>query len=462
MTDVSPVPPEEFASALGRLDRDEFAAFVGALWGSEAGVAVDVNGPIVTVGEGTDRQTLLVDPPRSAADEVDTEPDAVVRSDDEPSEDSPERGSEVSVLTPTDLRTRLLYALPSEDAESLCEDFLGLSARSSAYPSVRSGPQEPSGKTAGESPGKTAEQTPSSAVPTSESAELRPTGPTANSVREGPSSPGATATGDTSTGSSVPDSPSSTADQRRSSALATPITPRRIAAVVLVLFVAVGGAVAVGGLSPGDPMSALSGAGDGASGAAAPSSGATATEVEPTTAAPGTSTGAGMEAEAVDGSNTTENDSIDRLKRVVIRGDTTSEDTPVSETVRNTRPAPSCNRSFLLVTQIQTNALRYNDNESDEGIQTIRRFASPTNRRAIDSFSEYREVIYGPTYAALLSWDTVRYEPERLSDDAARVGVVTRENGTVTGRYDFYLQRIDEGEYDGCWMTDAVLTQSSG
>ncbi|MFB6251249.1 MAG: hypothetical protein ABEI27_06120 [Halobellus sp.] len=452
MTDVSPVSPEEFASAVGRLDRDEFAAFIGALRGAEAGVYVEVDGPVVTVHDETDRTSLLAGLPDSAAD-TDRDFDAVVRSGDGPSDDLLGSESEVSVLTPDDLRRRLLYALSPDEAESLCEEFLGMPARSSAYVS-------PGTETA-ESPENATEETATSAVTASGSADPRPSGLTGNAARGRPPSPRVAAGAGTSTSSSTADSTSATADQRRSPALAGWTTPRRVAAVVLVVFIAVSGAAAVGGLSPGDAMGALSGSGGGASGATSPPTESTVTAAEPTTAEPGTSTGAGMEAEAVNLSNTTENDSIDRIKRVVIRGGSVaSSDTPVAEAVRNTRPEPTCNRSFLLVTQIQMNALRYNDNESNEGIQTVRRFASPTNRRAIDSFSEFREVITGPTYSAMLSWDTVQYEPERLSDDAATVDVVTRENGTVTGRYEFYMQRIDGGRYDGCWMTDAVLTSS--
>jgi len=129
-----------------------------------------------------------------------------------------------------------------------------------------------------------------------------------------------------------------------------------------------------------------------------------------------------------------------------------------TEAARNVRPVPTCERSFLNVVQIQVNALKYNDNATDDGIRTVRRFASPRNRQTIQTFDEFATVIRSPTYSPLLSHNSAQYTPIQSSDDYAQVEVITREDGNTTGQYYFRLRKVDGGEYDGCWMTDAVVS----
>jgi hypothetical protein len=124
---------------------------------------------------------------------------------------------------------------------------------------------------------------------------------------------------------------------------------------------------------------------------------------------------------------------------------------------RNVRPVPTCNRSPLLVVQIQVNALQYNNNTTNDGIRTVRRFASPQNRQAIETFDEFVRTIQNPMYTPLLSYDSVEYTPSQSSGDYAQIRVVTRENDSVTGQYYFRLRQVEGGQYDGCWMTDAVV-----
>ena len=133
---------------------------------------------------------------------------------------------------------------------------------------------------------------------------------------------------------------------------------------------------------------------------------------------------------------------------------TTANDT---EADRNVRPAPTCERSFLNVVQVQLNALKYNNNTTDDGIRTVRRFSSPRNRQTIRTFDEFARIIKNPTYRPMLSYESAQFNPIQASDDYAQVQVLTREDGNVTGQYYFRLRKIDGGEYDGCWMTDAVV-----
>ncbi|MFA1611326.1 hypothetical protein [Halobellus rubicundus] len=430
MTHPTPIPPDVFADAVARLDESELAAFVGALQrGTGGDVAVEIDPPYVTVGSDDTRTTVLV---AGASGEPDrpTDADRIVR----PVEDDAD-AADPSILTLSDLREQLLYGLAPEEAEAVCEEFLGTAARSVSYASEiaeSTGPQRTVGaKTDDSRPGAGASggrQTPSSQSKGSKR-ESTSTGPSGRDADEG-------------------------SDSRRHPTTATrlsnAVSTRRAVVVALVLLVAAGGVASVADRPLGDAAGLLSGsAGDGGESLTGPEgevTGAAPATGTATTEEPGTSTGAGMEAEVLDdGTN----------------GSEAGVQDGISERERHFRPEPTCTRSFLLVTQIQMNALRYNDNETDAGIRTVRRFASPTNRRAVESFSEYAEVIRSPTYAAMLTYESVQYDPVRTGERTAQVRVVTRENDTVTGRYAFFLRKVGDGEYDGCWMTDAVLTQST-
>ncbi len=142
------------------------------------------------------------------------------------------------------------------------------------------------------------------------------------------------------------------------------------------------------------------------------------------------------------------------------------------EVARNTGLRPTCERSALQVVQIQMNAFRYNDNETNDGIRTARRFASPQNRRAVGSIENFVGLFDTPRYAPMLSYDTAEYSVPSVEDDVATVRVVTRENGSVTGRYEFRLRKVLGGSgstedgvddaVDGCWMTSAVSASDTG
>ena len=72
------------------------------------------------------------------------------------------------------------------------------------------------------------------------------------------------------------------------------------------------------------------------------------------------------------------------------------------------------------------------------------------------------------TASSPIPLDAFATELESLDGDAS-VEVVTRENGGVTGRYEFRLVRVGGGSgdtdsslgnVDDCWMTDAVAAST--
>jgi hypothetical protein len=423
VTDRAPIPAETFDAAVDRLDRDALAAFVGRLEAAADGaVAVEVDPPIVTVDDGDDRDRILVAPGGSDADTnrsgaTEPPPDAIVVGPDSP-EDTDADGS---VRTTADLRRQLLYAVSPAAAESIAEEWLDTPARSASYA------PEP---TPAAAPGGNADADTTAAG--SDPDAGTPDGSAVSAVGA------STADGATGRRGGPPEGRDGPPDDRSGAAVTRSSAGVSVVAVLVVVILAVtSGVVYAAEVST-----------DGDAGAFA---------------APGPVDSDGLsDAEIRRGSR----DLIDESGAVATATPTPetgsgSDGHPLlsdTEADRNVRPAPTCERSFLHVVQIQVNALKYNNNTTDDGIRTVRRFASPRNRQTIQTFDEFVRVIENPTYSPMLSYDSAQYTPIQSSDDYAQVYVTTRVDGNVTGQYTFRLRKIDGGEYEGCWMTDAVVS----
>ena len=466
MTAGSPVPPEAFASALEGLDAEAFAAFVGEAYAATAD-AVEVNAPRVTVVDGDRRTDLLA---VSAASEsvddaaveagVDAAVDAIVVARDSLLDGgAPTEG--VAVVTPGDLRERLLYAMPPEESNAIAERALDAPMRSTTYPdSSGTGAAEGVASadttggagdvaTGGAGDGEVAEGdegdesggvgttprgVPETATATAP-AGAGPTGPTAGSRDE--RAAGGAAAGGARPGPSESRDADGSTEADRSRAL--------VAAVVVVALLAaaaVGAATVGDGLAPGGTDGAIDGGG----------------------ADPGDSSP--TESDAADGDDAgataTTDDDADATAST---GDGDPTNGTAGEAARNTAVAPTCERSALAVVQVQMNAFRYNDNATNDGIRAARAFASPTNREAVGSVEQFISLFETPSYAPMLTYDTAQYSVPRVDDETAEIEVVTRENGSVTGRYEFRLVRVpggsagtsaDLGDVDDCWMTRSV------
>ena len=436
MTDRTPIPPAEFADAVDQLDRDALTRFVARLEATADDVTVDVDPPTVIVRKGDTRRTVLVDPNDDASEVIETaatdsDIDTIVAATEAIGAGS---DRELPVRTLTDLRRQLLYALPPDAAESVAEEYLGVPVRAARYVADPA-PDE------SDAPGD-AEVGPTPESPATDSASgSTPTGETRAAGT--PAGEKASDRSTVSTGPELSDPPVDTeAAGRQSAQIAV------VGVLVVVLLAVTGGVVYAAAVSP-----------TGDAGAFASSTG------------PGYNTSA---ASAVDDDGLSETADQNRSRGPVDHGgpvNTATTPTPVEGVTagggpqrgiadaanRNVRPAPTCDRSSLLVVQIQLNALKYNNNTTNDGIRTVRRFSSPRNRQAIETFDEFVRTIQSPTYNPLLSYESVEYTPIQVSDDYAQVQVVTQEDDTVTGQYFFRLRQVDGGQYDGCWMTDAVV-----
>jgi hypothetical protein len=423
-TDRTPIPPDAFAAVIDRLDRDALAAFVGRLEAAaDEATEVVVDPPVVGVSDGNGRRRILVAPDGADIDTdgSDPSPDSVVIG---PGESIPTE-HDVPVRTAEDLRHQLLYAVSPESAASIAEEWLDVPARSASYtpeptPTATSERDADAGTdTPGGSDPVASGKPPDAGSADTESADTESAEPTAGLA----SGRGASATPDSAAGSGA-------ASTKGGAGLVV------IGVGLVILLAVAGGVVYAADVSPdGD-------AGTFAASAPVESGGLSDADIDRSSRDPieesGSVTTATPTASSGDGPG----------------GDSAGD----TETDRNVRPAPTCERSFLSVVQVQMNALRYNNNTTDDGIRTVRRFASPRNRQAIQTLEEFVQVIKSPTYRPMLSHDSAEFTPIQSSDDYAQVEVITREGGNVTGKYYFRVRKVDGGEYDGCWMTDAVVS----
>ncbi|QUO47641.1 hypothetical protein [Halorubrum ruber] len=466
MTASSPIPLDAFATELESFDSDAFAALVAETYAATAD-GVEVDGPRVTVSEGNRRTELLaVAAGDRGVPDVSDDPnfpvDAVVVASD--SLDG--LGSELDAdrVTPADLRERLLYAVPPADANAIADRLLGVPVRSEAYDAAGSDAGTAESDAADdEGDGETDIDGDESGGDGAAAEDGAATGAVAAGVTDADTAPSPTdrTAGDSAGDSRTLDRPSDAAAGSAPSGEATATeaatadapsdrrSPRTVLAAVAVvaLLVAAAGAGFAAGTAGIGGLGGVAGVGDGG----------------PTDPAATDSDGTGSTNGSDDGSEASTEDGDTGNTVSVADGD------PTGEAERNTALSPTCERSALQVVQIQMNALRYNDNETNDGIRTLRAFASPRNKELVGSTGEYVELFETPLYAPMLTYDTAEYSVPEIADGAASVEVVTRENGSVTGRYEFRLVRVGGGtgesdsslgDVDDCWMTDAVAAST--
>ncbi|ELZ59160.1 MULTISPECIES: hypothetical protein [Halorubrum] len=457
MTASNPIPLDEFATAVESLDRDALATLVGETYAATADGAT-VDPPRVTVSDGDRRTEILV--VEAAAEPLpDGSVDAVaVAGGSRESLDGEPLGDGVEVVTPADLRERLLYAVPPTDANALAERVLGVPVRSTEYDDVAAAGSTADGSTGDEAADGTTADGVASGTTADDPTDERVTtaGGATDEATVGGATAGGAAAGDAAGRDAPgprPRSPSRT-DAGGSADAATERTyPRTLlaaVAVVALLAAGVGGALVGTAVGP-DGLGGIAGVG-----------GEESTEPSPTG-----SDAVGSDDASDGGGGTGDADGDAGGSVGSVDGEPT--DGPTDEAARNTAPVPTCERSALQVVQIQLNALRYDDNATNDGVRTLRAFASPENRAAVGSVDDYAALFETERYAPMRTYDTAAYSVPAVDGGTAEVEVVTREDGDVTGRYEFRLVLIDGGsqgtddalgDVDGCWMTDSVAAST--
>lgn len=124
--------------------------------------------------------------------------------------------------------------------------------------------------------------------------------------------------------------------------------------------------------------------------------------------------------------------------------------------------APSVEYLPEQVVKIVVDALQSNSVEdNNSGIATVYRFASPGNRANTGPLSRFTNMILRG-FPDMLNHEGARYDPMKITGDSAVQAVwLFTDSGAEVG-YAFQLGRQPSGEFEGMWMTDAVVPLGRG
>ncbi|MEM7031165.1 MAG: DUF4864 domain-containing protein [Chloroflexota bacterium] len=122
-------------------------------------------------------------------------------------------------------------------------------------------------------------------------------------------------------------------------------------------------------------------------------------------------------------------------------------------------PMPSPVYSPAEVVQIQLDALQTN-NDNDDGIEIVFRFASPRNKRMTGPLRRFSGIIKGPAYRPMLGHQSALLEAPLIGTGEAqqRVRLIDQLGNEII--YLFVLTRQTEATCGRCWMTDLVIVES--
>ncbi len=110
------------------------------------------------------------------------------------------------------------------------------------------------------------------------------------------------------------------------------------------------------------------------------------------------------------------------------------------------------------VVSIQIEALGNNDAPyKDRGLEVTFNFASPSNKRMTGPLARFKVMVRGPTYGPMIDHRGAKFENLVVENDSARIDVVLKSKDGVYLGYRFFLSRQHGNEYEGSWMTDAVV-----
>lgn len=143
-----------------------------------------------------------------------------------------------------------------------------------------------------------------------------------------------------------------------------------------------------------------------------------------------------------------------RLTGLIMLAASTMLSMPVS--ADDVELTPTADYSPDQVVRIVIEALQHNNAENDDGIATVFRFASPGNRANTGPLSRFTSMIKRG-FPDMLSHTSARFDPMEISDNTAVQAVwLLQPDGKETG-YAFQLGKQSSGQFDGIWMTEAVV-----
>ena len=133
-----------------------------------------------------------------------------------------------------------------------------------------------------------------------------------------------------------------------------------------------------------------------------------------------------------------------------------ADDLASANAIASDQPAPNVDLTPAQVVRIQVEALRRND-DTDSGILTAFRFASPTNRRMTGPIEHFIQIVKSPIYQPLLHNVRVECDPVQVERDRARATVRVYDPAGHMACYIFLLGMQKQPGVLNCWMTEGVL-----
>ncbi len=130
---------------------------------------------------------------------------------------------------------------------------------------------------------------------------------------------------------------------------------------------------------------------------------------------------------------------------------------PVGAThLPQTEPDPSLSPQDVVSIQIE--ALGNNDTPyENRGIEVTFNFASPANKRMTGPLERFKVMVRNPTYGPMIDHRSAKYENLVVEGESARIDVILISKENEYLGYRFFLSRQQGNEYEGSWMTDAVI-----
>ena len=110
------------------------------------------------------------------------------------------------------------------------------------------------------------------------------------------------------------------------------------------------------------------------------------------------------------------------------------------------------------VVSIQIEALGNNDTPyKDRGLEVTFNFASPANKRMTGPLARFKAMLRGPNFGPMIDHRSANLEKLVVEGNSAQIDVILLSREGVYLGYRFFLSRQRGNEYEGSWMTDAVV-----
>ena len=129
----------------------------------------------------------------------------------------------------------------------------------------------------------------------------------------------------------------------------------------------------------------------------------------------------------------------------------------ITHSVKSEIVKPAKNLKPYEVVKLQLNALKYNNQTSDDlGIKQVWVFAHPENKKVTGPYERFRIMIYGKQYSLLLDHTSHKIDlfMKTPKKNIYRIEILTKDKELFF--YEWHVEKGDELNCKGCWFTSAV------